>query len=648
MANNESKKLTVDVLARVDKLERGMAKAAQTFSKRSQEMEDRSKKFSSTFETNMTSAVTKVNGVIGKLGLGGIAAGGIAGIVASVKGIADAVAEVGDQAKMAGLSTKVFQEWKYVAEQARIPVDAITDGLKELQIRADEFAVTGKGSAAEAFARLGLTPQEVKEKLKDPSDLMLLLIERTRQLKDTSAGVRIFDELFGGTGGERMVSLIEQGEAGIRRQIQAANDFGHVLSDDVIQKAAEIDRQFNAIAGTVGTTLKSAIVSVVSSMVDFLDGLRAVESQRDSTIQKSINDIMRQKQETAQAIAAIDAEDSKLSERQKARARGTHLEKMRQLEVEENKRIAELENRPSVMSFSPKASGAWTPPAYTPPAATPTAGDKTREKAAREIERERAAVGDLIAELRAELDMVGKTAVQKEKMTAIRQAGNTATAEEQIQILALIDAIDAKTLADERATEAAREARDAARDFAGTVVDGFIQGAKATDILSNALKNLGSRLANSALDSLFGMGGGGIFGLVGGLFGGGGKFPAAPGGLYADGGYTGAGGKWDPAGTVHKGEVVFSQADVARNGGVAATEALRMNGAPAIAAPATPALSQRAGSSSTSVSVPIHIDATGADAAGLARVERQLNRMREELPGTIVKTVQSAQGRRSL
>lgn len=35
---------------------------------------------------------------------------------------------------------------------------------------------------------------------------------------------------------------------------------------------------------------------------------------------------------------------------------------------------------------------------------------------------------------------------------------------------------------------------------------------------------------------------------------------------YAEGGYTGAGGKYEPAGIVHKGEVVFSQSDVARIG----------------------------------------------------------------------------------
>ena len=46
-------------------------------------------------------------------------------------------------------------------------------------------------------------------------------------------------------------------------------------------------------------------------------------------------------------------------------------------------------------------------------------------------------------------------------------------------------------------------------------------------------------------------------------------------GGFAEGGYTGAGGKYDPAGVVHKGEIVWSQADIRRFGGVSAVEALR-------------------------------------------------------------------------
>lgn len=44
---------------------------------------------------------------------------------------------------------------------------------------------------------------------------------------------------------------------------------------------------------------------------------------------------------------------------------------------------------------------------------------------------------------------------------------------------------------------------------------------------------------------------------------------------FSSGGYTGPGGVNEPAGVVHKGEVVWSQADISRHGGVATVESLR-------------------------------------------------------------------------
>ncbi|HIE0670969.1 TPA: tape measure protein [Acinetobacter nosocomialis] len=46
---------------------------------------------------------------------------------------------------------------------------------------------------------------------------------------------------------------------------------------------------------------------------------------------------------------------------------------------------------------------------------------------------------------------------------------------------------------------------------------------------------------------------------------------------FADGGYTGSGGKYEPAGIVHKGEVVWSQEDIKRWGGVSVVESMRQS-----------------------------------------------------------------------
>lgn len=56
---------------------------------------------------------------------------------------------------------------------------------------------------------------------------------------------------------------------------------------------------------------------------------------------------------------------------------------------------------------------------------------------------------------------------------------------------------------------------------------------------------------------------------------GGGRTVLPPGDGFADGGYTGPGGKYEPAGIVHKGEGVLSQEDVRALGGPSAFESLR-------------------------------------------------------------------------
>ena len=72
---------------------------------------------------------------------------------------------------------------------------------------------------------------------------------------------------------------------------------------------------------------------------------------------------------------------------------------------------------------------------------------------------------------------------------------------------------------------------------------------------------------------------------------------------FSEGGYTGPGGVNQPAGIVHKGEVVWSQADINRSGGVAAVEAMRRGDAmPAgISASGSRSSSGATGSSSAQV-----------------------------------------------
>jgi hypothetical protein len=131
---------------------------------------------------------------------------------------------------------------------------------------------------------------------------------------------------------------------------------------------------------------------------------------------------------------------------------------------------------------------------------------------------------------------------------ALRQAGSAATAEQRDKIEALVAAIYRERDATEATAEASMELRDIGRDVLGGVISDLRAGADEAEIFAGVIDKLADRMANLALDSLFGgAGGAGILGSIGKLFG------------FAQGGFTGNGGKMQPAGVVHKGEYVFSK-----------------------------------------------------------------------------------------
>ena len=107
---------------------------------------------------------------------------------------------------------------------------------------------------------------------------------------------------------------------------------------------------------------------------------------------------------------------------------------------------------------------------------------------------------------------------------------------------------------------------DALADFVATGKLDF--RSLTVSILQDLSKMLIKMAIVNAMKSALGYADGGIVG------GGSTQFDA----LFSGGGYTGYGGKYEPAGIVHKGEVVFSQRDVRNHGGVAAVERLRLNG----------------------------------------------------------------------
>lgn len=180
----------------------------------------------------------------------------------------------------------------------------------------------------------------------------------------------------------------------------------------------------------------------------------------------------------------------------------------------------------------------------------------------------------LMADVQFERDQLGRGPVDQQIASTLRSAG----------LKVDLDSADAAALR-------LNATLSITRDIAGDALSGFardiLDGADAMTALENAAKRALDVILDMAMQnlaaSLFGPGTGGsnfLGSIVSAFTGGGagaagmaGYAPATGRGIYAAGGYTGSGGKYQAAGVVHRGEYVFSS-EATRAAGVGSLDAL--------------------------------------------------------------------------
>ncbi len=190
--------------------------------------------------------------------------------------------------------------------------------------------------------------------------------------------------------------------------------------------------------------------------------------------------------------------------------------------------------------------------------------------------------------------------------------GNTAITERNLLLRDQADAWRETTQFGERMIDTVLDPQNW-RDF-GDLGKSILQDLQQEFIRMAAINPLKNMLFGSGLPTMFGGagGGGGVFDFLGGLIGG--KAPgSAVGSENWGGGYT-----W-----------------LAENG----PELVNLPAGSRITPAAQTRRMMQANDNAPSIHMPITIDATGADAAGLARVEARLVEMQRELPATIISTV---------
>lgn len=535
------------------------------------------------FSSGVREAQSKI-AVLGNA-LKAFAAGAVAGlslgaVTAALRSATNQIDEMGKTAQKIGIPVEELSKLEFAARLADVSLEDLAGSVGKFSKGLAEMQATGKGSAADALNALNIAAVDAQGNLRPTAEIIADVADRFSRMQDGANKTAIAMALFGKSGAN-LIPLLNGGRDAIAGAADEAQRFGLVLSSE----AAAAAEQFND-----NMTRLNAVGEGVTKQ--FVQGLNPALGE--------ITDLMV---EGASVSEGFRIAGHFLGQTFKVLASGVLILKA-QLEAAYAVMVGFARGMANVVTGDFEAAAAAIGTGFT------SAFGEAKE-AIDGIEK----LWDSMSLDPPEIN-VGKSPGPK----LPRSGSQTKAPRWQDPGYTSIAPSQQGELSDSASymTDAFEEAQQTAEDLAGTITDslaGAIEGlVTGTMSFKDSWKSMASSLLSSLTDIASALMKSGLLSLLGNLgtqFGGAmglGSF----GGLYAKGGYLGAG-KWGVAGE-NGAEIVHGPANI------------------------TP-VADLMGGGGFAFSPTYNIDARGATAESVDRLRMELDardsRLRREFPGMI-------------
>ncbi len=239
---------------------------------------------SSKYESGLGVAENEAKGFGSKVS--GFMKGSIAvvgGITTAVTGLSTAfvagakkTANYGDNidkmSQKLGLSTEAYQKWDYVLNLAGTDINSMTTGLKTLTNKIDD-AKNGSSSAQEMFAKLGISMDDLSKMSRE--EAFEATIKGFQGMADSTERAALANDLYGRSG-QNLAPLFNQSIEQTQEQIELAEKYGMVMSEDAVKASAEFNDSLTTMGMTM-TGLKNRLMGdFLPAMTEITDGLAKV------------------------------------------------------------------------------------------------------------------------------------------------------------------------------------------------------------------------------------------------------------------------------------------------------------------------------------------------------------------------------------
>lgn len=207
------------------------------------------------------------------VGAGMTAVGGgiVGGLMAMTKQAATYGDEIAKASKKTGMTTEDISRLRYAAERSGVGFGGLESALARMARSASE-AADGAEMYSEAYDRLGVSVTDANGELKGGEQLFREVAEGLKNVDNATERAALAQEIFGRSGAQ-LLPLLNEGEAGIKKLGDRAEELGMVLSG----KAAKDSERFNdaledlkdtgtTIAMTLGQTLMPTIAEIAEKV----------------------------------------------------------------------------------------------------------------------------------------------------------------------------------------------------------------------------------------------------------------------------------------------------------------------------------------------------------------------------------------------
>lgn len=611
--------LAASLDVRINRLEKSMARAKQLTAGGFDQIERRAKQSSTVLEQGMARAGSAAESMTLRLAGAAAALLSIRALAVGARQALDTLGDINDKSTAAGLDPKTFQTVATAAKSVGVEIDTTATALA-LYAKNSGLAVNGQGELVSSLGKLDPALLKSIQGASTQEERIRLAADALDKATDSAKRAALANALFGRSG-PQIAAAFEGGGRAIDDLAVKLRNAGQIYDSELVQRSDDMGDKLDLLSQKIDVQLKTAFVNLGPAILnvtgwigDWIADLNIVLDQLKSIEDRTVlNPLQNRLIELENRMAALKPQVDAIA----AGGAGTGGLGGAAMLKEYNDDLAEalrLQERIAQLQGKPKDN------LVTKPVSLNRAGSPDDRQAANDS----VPVAPTTFDFRNVLDHTN----------TIKKAAHDTT-------LAIGGTSDAVT----QLSKNWQDAEDLAQSFTSTLLGDFTGGKSAIEGLSDAIGQLGSQLlelgANTAIKQLFSVLSGGLVGGAGTIANGaaiplGGFVPGLTGPkLFDRGGYTGPGARNAPAGLVHRGEVVWSQDDVARHGGPAAVDAMRK--LPGFADGGVvgklPALggATSIGGTSISINAPMTLHAAGGSQADNADLARQVAREHENM-----------------